>query len=194
MPKMIEQFLGNQYVLVGVGVAVLLVLLALVRALSRGKKVPAQERGLQEENLADYPPPPGTPGPRRLTVEGISARVRLVVVAPVGKDQAIDVSAVEPQLDQVVKGLGAVCRQDKPRIRVWPAQLSNEGFGPTFHRLVRAPAAPGQPSRWILLAGLTPPRPRPMLLGLALWTDDDTVIGRLTLTPAQWAELLKMLG
>src|SRR5262245_30831952 len=42
----------------------------------------APEHNLRER-VGEYPPPPGQPGPRQLTVEGVPVRVRLVVVAPV---------------------------------------------------------------------------------------------------------------
>ena len=72
-----------EWIVLGVGaLVVLLVLVLLLRALGGGKKSGGSERGL-EENLATYPPPPGSPGPRRLLVEGEPMRLRLVVVAPV---------------------------------------------------------------------------------------------------------------
>src|SRR5438067_10210550 len=42
------------------------------------------EDGAFKVRLAELPAPPDPPGPRRLTVEGIPVRVRLVVLAPVG--------------------------------------------------------------------------------------------------------------
>lgn len=190
MPDL-SQLTGNIYVLIGGGVAVLIVLLLLVRLLGRGKAGPAQERGLKSENLADFPPPPGAPGPRRLSVHANPVRLRLVIVAPIGRDNTIDAAAVEAELDKVQKGLGALCKQDKPRVRVWPAQMSNQGFAPTFHRLVEKPEADGKPSRWVLMAGPTPSKPRPILLGLVLWADEPNTMGRLTLKPEQWAEALR---
>lgn len=191
---MLSQLTGNIYVLIGGGVAVLIVLLILVRVLGGGKKGPAQERGLKPENLADFPPPPGAPGSRRLTVHGNPVRLRLVIVAPIGRENTIDAAAVEAELDKVQKGLGAMCKQDKPRVRVWPAQLSNQGFAPTFHRLVETPEAEGQPSRWVLMAGPTSSKPRPILLGLALLADEPNARGRLTLKADQWAEALHFQG
>src|SRR5205085_1095599 len=102
---------------------------------------------------------------------GNPVRLRLVVVAPIGREETIDPANIERVLDQVVKGLGAIVKQDKPRVRVWPAQLSNQGFAPTFHRLVESPDKPGKPSHWLMVAGPTPPRPRPILLGIACWAD-----------------------
>jgi hypothetical protein len=127
-----------------------------------------------------------------LTIESWPVRLRLVVVAPAGKSSDIDAGAVEALLEQVVRGLGAFVKEDKPRIRVWPPQLSKEGFAPTFHRLTHSPDAAGQPSRWILLAGPTPARPRSFLLGLALWADEPTPVSRASVEADRWVDLLRI--
>src|SRR5207248_1989115 len=90
---------------IGIGLLVLvglIILYVLVRlAIALGKFLTGGRGGDGDgplkERLATYPPPPGQPGPRRLTVEGIPVRVRLIVVAPVGKEQPIrpeDVTAL----------------------------------------------------------------------------------------------------
>ncbi|HMC66757.1 MAG TPA: hypothetical protein VKI65_17610 [Gemmataceae bacterium] len=177
-----------------VGVLFLLLLWAVVeriaRLFRRRRNVPRDEERRLEENLGEYPPPPGPPGSRRLLVEGWPARVRLVVIAPVGKESRVEVSQVESALDQIFRGLGEIVRRDHPRIRLWPPQLSSHGFAPTFHRLTHKPEPGGEPSRWVLIAGQTPSRPRPLLLGLALWADEANTLGQLTLEPAQWTNVL----
>jgi hypothetical protein len=185
---------GVNLVAVGVGVAVLLLFLVAVRFLKRWLFAhaagPAQETGVIEEDLADFPPPPA--GTKRLMIEGRPVRLRLVVVAAVGRDAAVDISQIETLLDQIVYGLGTIARQDKPRVRAWPPQLSNKSFAVTFNRMVRRPEKPGQPSRWILVAGQTPPRPRQVMLGLALLADEPNAVGNLTLTSEQWSATLRV--
>jgi hypothetical protein len=144
------------------------------------------------ENLAEYPPAPGTPGPRRLTIEGIPVRVRLLVVASSGKGNAVDADEVEGLLDGLIHGLGNVVAQDRPRIRVWPPQLSRQGFAPTFHRLTEKPEDEGRPSRWVLVAGHVSVGRRPFLLGMALAADAPCTLGRLTLDPLRWVEVLRI--
>lgn len=178
-------------VMILVGIVGVVIVLRVVRGLLRGKPAgPAQERGVTEERLADYPPAPA--GKARLKIEGRPARLRVVVVAPVGKDAAIDLATVENQLEQIVYGLGTVARQDKPRIRVWPAQLSNKGFAMTFNRMMVKPERPGQPSRWITIAGPTQPRPRPLMLGLVVQTEEPTAVGHLSPAPDQWATTVQV--
>ena len=144
--------LENKPLLYGIGGGAGLFLLVVVVWLGRGKKKVNPESGLSE-NLGTYPPAP-VGGRRRLQLYGQPGRLRLVVVAPTGK-KTIETGEVERLLNQVVRGLGDIVRQDKPRVRIWPAQLSIPGFAPTFHRLTRRPSRragrrngcswPGQP-------------------------------------------------
>lgn len=199
-PGEARDFLSGPGGWVVLGAAALVVLLALGAVLGRLARLllgrrsappPDPDRAL-EEDLAEYPLP-GPLGPRRLTVEGVPVRVRLVVVAPMGRENYIDSNALELLLDQVVHGLADVLRYDRPRIRLWPPQLSSQGFALKFHRLTRRPEPDGRPSHWVLLAGQTPARPRPLLLGLAVWANEANYIGRLTLEPVRWADLLRVV-
>jgi hypothetical protein len=184
---------------IGVGVLILLgalVVYLLARAAGGtwlslfGSGLPAAESGLKER-LADYPAA-GPAGPQRLYVEGTPVRVRLVVVCPAGKAQPVTHEEVEGLLDEVIRGLGAVVRHDKPRVRIWPPQPSKEGFAPTFHRYTEKPEAEGRPSRWVLAAGPASAGRRPVLLGLALQADVPNMQGRLTLDPMRWPEVVRV--
>ena len=180
-------------VLVVVGLIVVFVLArsagGLWRLFAGGKEAPTTSL---KEVLADYPPPPGQPGPRRLTVEGQPVRVRLVVVAPVGKEHPVRADEVEDLLEATLRGLKGVVLEDKPRVRIWPAQLSKQGFAPSFHRETEKPEPEGRPSRWVLVAGPAAAGRRPILLGLALWADTPNTLGRLTLDPLRWGEVLRV--
>jgi hypothetical protein len=143
-----------------------------------------------EEDLSTTPMPSGSPSSRRLVVEGLPARARLVVMAPLGKAASVDAAAMEELLNNVIWGMGTIVAQDSPKVVIWPPQLSAHGFAAVFHRLTRKPEADGLASRWVLVGGPTPPRPRPILLGLGLWTDEPTTIGRLSMQPIQWANSL----
>src|SRR5262249_33108368 len=81
---------------------------------------------------------------------------------------------------------------EKAQIKIWPPQLSAHGFAAVFHRMVHRPEAEGEPSNWILMAGHTPPRPRPSLIGLACWTEEKTTIGRVILQPNEWTNWLRI--
>jgi len=177
----------SKLVYLGAGAGGLFLLVVIVW-LGRGKKKVDPEAGLAE-NLGQYPPPPAG-GRKRVTVQGAVGRLRLVVVAPVGKKTIAADTAVEALLDRLVRGLGELVKQDKPRVRVWPPQLSNQGFPPMFHRLTRRPEPPGRPSYHVLLAGTARVEGQQFLLGLAVRTDRPTRMEHLTLEPLQWAETL----
>src|SRR5262249_46385731 len=106
--------------------------------------------------------------------------------APAGKGVVVQVAVLPQLLDRVVPGLGAVVQRDRPRIRVWPAGLSREGFTNTFHRCTPTGEPPHESSRWVLLAGRVQAGNVPLFLGLALWTDETTHLGRLNLEPEEW--------
>lgn len=182
--------------LAGAALVALLVALALCRWLFRalfGRRRRVREMDLgPRENLSDDPIPLEPAGRRRLTVEGLPVRLRLVVVAPLGKQAAVQEDEIAALLDQVLWGLGTIFQRDRPRVRLWPAQLSGHGFVASFQRCMQKPEAEGQPSRWILIAGQTPARPQPLLLGLALWGDVVNRIGRMNLEPGQWASVLRI--
>jgi hypothetical protein len=178
----------------------LVLLLALawtVRALFRallGRRVRAPIDADSEyiEDLAHCPMPQGQPGDWRLTVYHLPVRLRLVVVAPMGRDADLDATAVEQLLDHVVSGISDVARRDRPKIRVWPSQLSHTGFATAFHRRIRKPEPDGLASRWVLVAGRAQMGRQPLLLGMALWADEPNMVGRLTLEPHQWLDVLRL--
>jgi hypothetical protein len=176
----------------GVVLVGLVIAIVVLRRLLAGKPAAVDLEKDRREDLAEYPPAPGQPGAKRLSVEGQPARVRLIVVAPVGKQVAVNEDGVAGFLDQLVRGLGGIVERDKPRIRLWPPQLSNRGFPPTFHRLVRRPEPDGVPSPWVLLAGPARLGKWQVLLGLAVYADEPNTLGRLTLQPHQWAEMLRV--
>jgi hypothetical protein len=172
------------------GAVVVLVVLMLVL---RGRKRPAHdpEAGMNED-LSQYPPAPPLKSSRQLTIQGHPVRVRLVVVAPIGRKSVAEDGAVEPVLDMVVPGLGASARQDKARVRQWPLGLSVPGFTPMFFRRVLRPDPAGTPSHWVLMAGHTRAGSRPILLGLALWSQQPTDVGNVAVQPEEWNDLLRV--
>ncbi|MBY0229500.1 MAG: hypothetical protein K2W96_09495 [Gemmataceae bacterium] len=169
----------------GIGAGVVFVLFLVV--LFRGKPRHDPDAGL-DETLGSFPAPP-PPGDRVLKVMGHPVRLRLVVVAPTGKKTVGKVDAV---LEQVLRGLGEAAIDDKPRVRIWPAQLSNAGFAPAFFRHTRRPEPEGAPSRWILLAGPARAGGVPVLLGLAVLADRPSKAGSMPMTETSWGEVLSV--
>jgi hypothetical protein len=188
---------GWWLVLGAAGLLALLLAWSLLRRLLRalfGRR-PARERDWDREfaeDLSACPLPRHGPGERRLSIYNLPVRLRLVVVAPVGADAEVDATAVEKLLDRVVPGLGDVARHDRPRIRVWPPQLSQTGFSSAFHRRTRKPEADGDPSPWVLVAGRADVGRQAVLLGLGLWAGEPNMLGRKSLEPHQWLDVLRV--
>jgi len=170
------------------------ILRKLSRALSRTRRTSAAVADELTEPLAKYPPLTRPPGSRRLTVDGVPVRLRLIVVAPAGHDYDINPDTVGKLLDRVVPGLSAIVADDQPRVRVWPTQLSHKGFAVTFHRSTPTGDPQGEPSHWVLVAGRAKVGSQSVLLGLALWADEPTTLFRRTLEPHQWLASLRIRG
>jgi hypothetical protein len=182
----------NPYVVYG-GIALgAIVLVAILMSLMRKKPKEAfdPEAGMQED-LAEYPDPPPV-GSRQVTYQGQPVRIRLVVVAPVGRQAVAGDDDMEPILNQVVRGLGTTARQDQPQVRTWPLGMSRVGFQPMFFRRVVRPEPPGTPSNWILVAGQARAGAQGVLLGMALWSDEPTRIGNVAVGQDEWNELVRI--
>jgi hypothetical protein len=161
-----------------------------VRALGRQKPGFDPDAGLAE-NLADYPPAPAA-GTHRLTFEGLPVRLRLAIIATAGKLTQINVEMAEGILQAVFHGLGEVADLDQPRIRIWPAQLSQDGFAPKFFDNVHRTERTGQPSRRIFVAGPARAGQKVILLGLALETTDLTARGNVRMDADKWTDKLRV--
>jgi hypothetical protein len=200
LPPSVRAFLdqgGWWVVLIVGGLLGLLLFFAVLRFLWRktfaGRRRPFLESDREfEVNLVDCPLSAAPPQDRHLTVYHLPVRMRLVVVAPVGREDDPDATAVEKLLDQVIPGLGDIARWDHPRIRVWPAQFSNQGFTIALHRRLHKPDPEGKPSRWILVAGRAHIGRVPVMIGLALWAEKPNMIGRVNLEPHQWLDVLRL--
>lgn len=146
----------------------------------------------QRISLDECPLPVRPPGVQWLYLYHLPVRLRLVVLAPPGKDAEVDALAVEKLLEGVLPGLGAIAANDKPRIRVWAAQLSQQGFTAAFHRCAQKSEPEGELSRWVLVAGKALLGRQPVLLGLGLWAGEGNTVGRMTLEPHQWMDVLRL--
>jgi len=180
-----------------VGLLVLLLLWTVLKRLvktlfgRRSSAVPGTDDELRID-LSECPLPIRPPTDRRLAIYHLPVRLRFVVVAPAGTELQVDATQVEKLLDLVVPGLGAMAIYDRPRIRVWPGQLSHHGFAATFNRLAKKDEPEGVPSRWVLVAGRAQIGKQSLLLGLGLWADQPNALGRVTLEPHQWLDVIRI--
>jgi hypothetical protein len=183
-------------IFLAVALVLLLVLGHFLRRTWRGlfgrkKPAPDWERDLRVE-LDECPLPVRPEGGVVLTVYHVPVRLRLVVLAGAGKEADVDATAVEKLLERVLPGLGAIAQRDRPRIRIWPWQRSQQGFVAAFHRCTIKSEPEGQPSRWVLVGGRAKVGGQPVLLGLGLWAEKPNDVGRLTLEPHQWLDVLRL--
>ena len=165
------------------------VLSFLWRLLRSGSAPPAANL---EERFAEYPPLQPSTGDRRLLIEGVPVRLRLVVIAPAGKESTFDTEQIEKILDRILPGLGGIFQGDKPRIRVWPMQLSYQGFTTHLHRNAIVPEPPGELSKWVVVAGRAKLPDCQVMLGLGLEAIKPTTVGRRTIEAHEWATVLRV--
>jgi hypothetical protein len=180
---------GGWWVLLGfVALVILLLVWAILSRLGHAlfgrRPMPAPKDDLTEDLAAL--PALTTPGPNRLMYEGVPVRLRLLVLAPAGKEVGINPATVFQLLDRVVPGLGAIAAHDQAKVRIWPPHLSYEGFAQTFHRSTPRPEGENNVSQWIPLAGRAKIGNQQVLIGLAVWTDSATTLARRTLEPHEW--------
>lgn len=169
----------------------LLILGAIVRFLFGGSKKEVKQKNL-EEDLTEYPDLKKPSGDRQLRAEGVPVRIRLVVVAPAGTSSEVDVDELPGLFDEIVPGLGEIFKYDKPRVQVWPTQISYKGFGTHFHRNMLTGAKEGELTRWVLIAGRLKVGKKQIMLGVALQSIKPNTIGRRTVDSHEWASILRV--
>jgi hypothetical protein len=174
------------------GAAVLVAVLVLMALLRKPKPEGIDPEAGMGLDLEDLPPAPAKTAPKQLALQGQPVRLRLVVLAPIGRKVAATDDDVEPMLDQIVRGMGQVARYDQPQVKAWPLGMSNLGFSPMFFRRVARPDPAGRPSHWVLVAGKARAGAGQVLLGLALWSKEPTTMGNIAVKPEEWNQLLRV--
>jgi hypothetical protein len=200
LPPAWQDYLANGGWPVALGVAGLILLLLLLgivdwlwRKLFRRRSRSADTfAGEADEDLAKLPPPLLAPAEKQFQIYHVPARLRLIVAAPAGAERALDEKKVKRELERLWPGVREVLNADKPRFRLWPAQLSQQGFAMAFHRHLQRPEADARTSPWISVAGKCQFEGETLMLGLVLWTAEKTTLGQLTLEPHQWRDILRL--
>src|SRR5215831_18269286 len=102
LPAWVQVAIALGTVLVGT-LVLLALLLVLIRILFGRRKATPKAPDL-EEDLGTYPPLKASGGDRRLVVEGVPVRLRLVVLAPAGSQGEVDEANIEVTLERIVPG------------------------------------------------------------------------------------------
>ncbi len=125
-------------------------------------------------------------------VEGVPVRLRLVAIAPAGKESVVDEDNLDKLLERILPGLGLIFKGDKPRVRIWPMQLSYDGFTKHFHRNTILPEGENQLTKWVVIAGRAKLDDCQVMLGLGLEAIKPTTVGRKTIDAHEWPVVLRV--
>ncbi len=202
LPEPVQQFLdrgGWWAVFAAVGVIVLVWLRAIVRRLAgaftrprRRKKRKAKKVALNlKVSLKELGEAYTEEGPRQITVKGLPARLRLVVLSR-GSRTAGELSPemVDRVLDWIKSGLADVTSGDYPRVQVWPLFYGFSGFATAFASNVQIPEPKGEPSRWVLVTGEVTMGKAVLHVGIALYAEEETTLRSLTVKGEKWLGVL----
>lgn len=201
LPKALTDFLPEDlrkyaiYVagaVVCVGSVVVLMMLAAVFRFLFGRRPKKAEKKNLVENLEEYPDLKSSGGDRQLRVEGVPARLRFIAVAPAGTTSEIELDQLGKILDELLPGLGDIYKHDKPRVKVWPPQVSYQGFAHFFHNNMNTGGADGEQTRWATLAGRVKVGKKQIMVGMALQSIKPNTVGQRTLDSHEWASVLRV--
>jgi hypothetical protein len=130
-------------------------------------------------------------GPKQLTVNGVPARLRLVVLgrtlATAGR---LSEDEVPRMLNGILHGMAEVMKYDSPRAVVWHDARTHDGFRQKLLERVVFPQAKGEPTPWVLLIGEMPGRESPLLVGLALHRAEESAERVVSVPAGQWRHVL----
>ena len=93
---------------------------------------------------------------------------------------------------RILPGLGEIYAHDKPRVKVWPKQVSYQGFATHFHRNMETGAEEGVQTRWVMVAGRAKLGKFQIMMGLALQSIKPNTVGRRTVDSHEWATVLRV--
>jgi hypothetical protein len=198
LPEPVQNFLekGGWWGILGVlGFIALLWLRSLLRRLRR-PSVPkrTKNKGRSKSggvkltvNLSKVGQPETDAGPRRLTVKGVPARLRLVILSPGSKfSQGLSEEMVDRVLDWIKPGLAQVTAPDEPRARLWPPSYSREGFTATIRDNVVIPEPKGERSNWVVVSGRVTMGLTTINVGLILFADEPNTLRNISIKGEQW--------
>ncbi len=119
----------------------------------------------------------------QLTVKGMPARLRAVVLSPGTKEtQDITDRSLDGILDFIQEGMSKTLLQDQPLIRIWePAYGGSKAFANLCQNLVTIPGPKGKITKWVVVAGTVEFNATEKVhVGLAFQTEKATTLRNLT--------------
>jgi len=171
----------------------LVVVVAVVLYVVRRKSPRLAEAVAPPEPLPLTAEGPPDVGPQ-LYLHGIRMRAAVVVLAPVGRGSRLPpVEELPDLLDQATPGLARVLTSHAGRVKLWPPQLSVQGFAQAFFVHFRLPGDRGKGTPWCVVAGKFEAGGRPLLLGLALSAAAPNNLSQIVVQhEGEWPRLLEV--
>jgi hypothetical protein len=184
-----EYLIGGGAALVG-----LLIVVFVIQRLRRHRRPPPLPPVNLSVNLAalgNHGPPPALP---TLELYNLPVRLAAVVLAPTGRGSQLPAGMDAAVLvDNIVPGLAQFIEVHKPLVRLWPAQLSTQGFSHTLFANVPLPGDHGKGTPWSVIAGRFETGGQSVLAGLVLCADKPNSLGQFVIErPGQWLDLLRV--
>jgi len=186
-------------VIVGLAIVAVVVFLLLAAAVlllvfrRRPKAVSPPEPDLAIDVETLQVPTPTNEGVQ-LECYGTPVRLAVLVVAPVGRGAAAPTSEQLLRIvDQLLPGLVDVVDEHQPVVRVWPPQLSSQGFVNAFFHKVSLPGDRGKGTPWCGVAGKFTAAGQPFLAGLICRAADANGLSAIAIQhDGQWNDVLRI--
>jgi hypothetical protein len=203
LPQPVQNFLdrgGWWGVFAVLGILVLLWLRLILRKLRGAVSGPRRRKKKRrmksvtinlKENLSRLGEGYNDPGPKQVTIKGMPGRLRLVILS-LGTRNAGELSEemADRVLDWIKPGLAEATAVDYPRIRLWPPFFSADGFTTAFAANVPIPELKGERSHWVLVSGPVRMGKAVVHVGLALYTEETSMLRYLKVKGERWEGLL----
>lgn len=180
--------------LLALGAIALLTLVLLLPWWLRRRRKPEVAAPALRVNVATLPEAGPPDAPPILRIYNVPVRLAMIVLAPVGRGaRSPAADAVGEIIDQVVPGLGAVAAAHGAAIKIWPAQLSSQGFLHQFSVNVGLPGDAGKGTPWCSVCGRFEAEGIPYLAGLLLCAAKGNSLGQfLVERESQWPDMLRV--
>lgn len=182
-------------VLLGLAVIVLFVTVSAIPLWLRRRRVDvAPPAPALQVNVAALPAEgPPSAGPT-LRIYNVPVRLAMVVLAPIGRGATAPVAeTVLDIIDQIVPGMGLIAGAHDATIKVWPAQLSSQGFLHQFSVNVGLPGDAGKGTPWCSVCGRFEAEGTPYLAGLLLCAAKGNSLGQILVErESLWPDMLRV--
>ena len=130
-------------------------------------------------------------GPRRLAIQGMPARLRMVILSMGTKGgQSLSEDMADRILDWIKHGLAEVASYDYPGVRVWPMFPSADGFATALQAHVPISQAKGMKSNWLLIAGHVQMGRAIIHVGMLLYREEKSSLRFIRIKDERWLDVL----